>query len=247
MAAQLMDTSPDLLLSALWLTAKIISYGTLGLFLVSQGNPREVRGAAIIFNYLNAIPPTAIFRWRKPDALQKRGGYEVTIYNSTTDEEEAKPAIFHPIRFSPTYPLWPKKGPQPKSVMKQRAMLNFLARLFFFIFFFLGSFSLLGWLAVTESWRWGVALEVLAVHQLAFARAYRYFVWLRGWLFAVIGIGVWVYLQGEVLTTVAVCTAGALVTISILGQWHMATSRRFQSMRDLEMGPFDPDRWKRPW
>lgn len=247
MAVRLMDASPDLLRYAVWLTAKIISYGTLGLFLVSQGNPSELRGAVFIFNYLNAAPPTTTFCWRKRDVLQKRGGYEVTIYNFTTDEEEVKPALFVPVRWSPTYLLWPKKGPQSKSVMVHRARLNFLARLFFFVLFFLGSFALLGWLAVTESWQWSVALEVLAVHQLAFAHAHRFFVWLRGWLFVVVGLGVWVYLQGGVLTTVAVCTVGALVTISILGQWHMAMSWRFQSMRDLEMGPFDPGRWKRPW
>ncbi|OEU86047.1 hypothetical protein DB35_10550 [Streptomyces abyssalis] len=86
-----------------------------------------------------------------------------------------------------------------------------------------------------------------AVHQLAFARSGHHIVWLRGWLFVVVGLGAWVYLQGGAFTTIAVCTVGALVTIAVLGQWYMTTARRFQTMRDLEMGPFDPSRRNRPW
>lgn len=240
-----MDTSLDLVLSVAWLTARVIFFGTFGLFLVTQGNPRELQGTVWIFNYLNAAPPTAVFRWRK------REGYEVIVYNSASDEEEVKPALFQPVRWSLTYLLWPKKRPQPKNVMMRSALLAFLVRLLFFICFFLGSFYLLGWLAVTESWHWGVALGVLAVHQLAFARTHTYFVWLRGWLFVVVGLGVWVYLQGGAFETIAVCTVGALVTIAILGQWYMATSWRFEHMRDvgrdLGIGPFAPRRRGRLW
>ncbi|MEE1938531.1 hypothetical protein V1L54_03735 [Streptomyces sp. TRM 70361] len=241
MAARLMDISPDLVLSAAWLTARVVFLGTFGLFLVTQGNPRELHGAVRILDYLNAAPPTTVFRWRKT------AGYEVVVYNTATDEEEVKPALFRPVRWSPTYLLWPKKGPQPKEVMVRRALLSFLARLFFFGCFFVGSFCLLGWLAVTESGHWFVAMGVLAVHQFVFFRAHLYFVWLRGWLFVVVGLGTWVYLQGGVLETVAVCAVGALVTIAVLGQWYMATSRRFQHMRDLGTGPFDPSRRSRPW
>ncbi|MFI0199268.1 hypothetical protein ACH4ON_31800 [Streptomyces eurythermus] len=245
MADRLMDTSLGLMLSAARLTARISFFGAFGLLLVTQGNPRELQGTARIFHYLNAAPPTTLFRWQKGE------GYEVVVYNSATDEEEVKPALFQPVRWSLTYLLWPKKHSQPKDVMVRAALLAFLARLLFFIFFFLGSFCLLGWLAVTQSWHWGVALEVLAVHQLAFARTHTYFVWLRGWLFVVIGPGVWMYLQGGTFETIAVCTVGALVTIAILGQWYMATSRRFEHMRDvgrdLGIGPFAPKRRGRLW
>ncbi|MFI6645334.1 hypothetical protein [Streptomyces sp. NPDC050504] len=240
-----MDTSLDLVFSAAWLTARTIFIGTFGMFLVTQGNPREIQGTARIIHYLNAAPPTAVFSWQKSD------GYEVIVYNSATDEEETKPALFQPVRWSVTYPLWPKKHPQSKDVMARRALLAFLVRSLCFLCFFLGSFCLLGWLAVTESWHWGVALGVLAVHQLAFARAHTYFVWLKGWLFVVVGLGVWVYLQGGTFETIAVCTVGALVTIAILGQWYMATSWRFEHMRDvgrnLGVGPFAPRRRGRLW
>jgi hypothetical protein len=236
-----MDTSPELVLSAAWLTARIIFFGTFGLYLVTQGNPRELQGTARIFHYLNAAPATTVFRWQKSE------GYEVIVYNTATDEEEVKPALFQPVRWSPTYLLWRKKRPQPKNVMVRSALLAFLVRLLFFICFFLGSFFLLGWLAVTESWHWFVAMGVLAVHQFRFARTLTYFVWLRGWLFVVVGLGVWVYLQGGAFETIAVCTVGALIMIAILGQWYMMTSWRFQHMRDLGFGPFDPSRRDRPW
>jgi hypothetical protein len=234
-----MDTSLELVLSAAWLTARVIFFGTVGLYLVTLGNPQELRAQAMIFHYLSAAPPTAVFRWRKPD------GYEVIIYNTVTDEEEVKPALFQPVRWSPTYLLWRKKRPQPKNVMVRTALLAFLMRLVFFFCFYLGSFCLLGWLAVTESWHWFVAMGVLALHQLAFARSKHYIVWLRSWLFVVIGLGTWMYLQGGAFETIAVCTVGALVMIAILGQWHMTTSSRFQTMRNLEMGPFDPGRRRR--
>lgn len=244
-----MDTSRDLLLSAAWLAARTIFIGTFGMFLVTQGNPRELQGTARIFHYLNAAPSTTVFRWRKSPWYQqeKSDGYEVIVYNAATDEEEVKPALFQPVRWAVTYPLWPKKRPQPKDVMVRRALIAFLVRSLCFLCFFLGSFCLLGWLAVTESWHWGVALGVLAVHQLAFTRALTYFVWLRGWLFVVVGLGAWVYLQGGTFETIAVCTVGALVAIAILGQWYMATSWRYQHMRDLGLGPFDPKRRGRLW
>jgi hypothetical protein len=234
-----MDTSLDLVLSAAWLTAKVVSVGTLGLYLVTLGNPRELRAEVRIFDYLNAAPPTVLFRWRP------HHGYEVVVYNSATDEEEVKPALFQPVWWSPTYLLWPKRRPQSKQVMVRTSLLAFLMRLIFFICFFLGGFCLVGWLAVTESRHWLVAIAVLAVHQLAFAHTDTYVVWLRWWLFLVVGAGAWVYLQGGMFETIAVCTVGTLVVLAILGQWYMTKSWRFQTMRDLEVGPFDPHRRRR--
>ncbi|MER7015447.1 hypothetical protein ABT324_28780 [Saccharopolyspora sp. NPDC000359] len=238
-----MTGSPlDLVLTAGWLTARIIFAGTLWLHLVSLGNPRVLHEDAKIFHYLNAAPPTVVFRWRKGI-----GGYEVVVYNAVTDEEEAKPALFQLDKWSPTYLLWRKRRPQPKNAMVRSVLLGFLLRLVFFICFFLGSFALVGWLAITEHPHWFVALVVLAVHQLAFARTNLRFVWLRWWLFVVIGLGVWVYLQGGVFETFAVCTVGALITLAVLGQWYLAVSPRFETMRRLEMGPFDPQRRRKPW
>jgi hypothetical protein len=234
-----MDTSLDLVISAARLTARVVSVGTLGLYLVTLGNPKELWAQVRIFEYLNAAPPTVLFRWLP------HHGYEVVVYKSATDEEEVKPALFQPVWWSPTYLLWPKRRPQSKQVMVRTALFAFLMRLLFFICFFLGGFCLVGWLAVTESRLWLIALAVLVVHQLAFTRSDAYFVWLRWWLFLVVGAGVWVYMQGGMFATIAVCTVGALVVLAILGQWHMTKSRRFQTMRDLQFGPFDPSRRRR--
>lgn len=239
-----MDTSPELLLSAAWLTARVILVGTCWLYLVTLGNPRELRAQANIVRYLTAAPPTAVFRWRRPPG-GGLGSYEVVVYNAATDEEEVKPALFQPAWWSPTYLLWRKRRPQPRDVMVRTSVHAFLLRLVFYLCFYLGSFCLIGWLAVTESWYWWVAFAVLALHQLAFSRAERYMVWLRMWLFVVIGPGAWLYLQGEGYEAIAVCAVGGLVMIAILGQWYMTTSQQFKSMRDLGMGPFDPSRRRR--
>ncbi|SCE82967.1 hypothetical protein [Micromonospora chokoriensis] len=234
-----MDTSAGLLVDAALLTLKVISVGTTGLYLATLGNPAELRGAAWIIRYLNAAPPTAIFRWRSDQ------GYEVVVYNAATDAEDVKPALFKPARWSPTYLLWPKRRPQPRKVMVRAALHAFVLRLILFFCFFLGSFCLLGWLAVTESPRWLAAMAVLAVDQWAFAHSDMYFVWHRWWLFAVVGAGVWVYLQGGTSETIAVCGVGVLVVLTILGRSYFARNWRFHQMRELQVGPFDPSRRRR--
>ncbi|MFF6782559.1 hypothetical protein [Streptomyces sp. NPDC012510] len=60
--------------------------------------------------------------------------------------------------------------------MLRSALLSVLARFLFFVCFHVGGFCLLTWLTVTQSRHWGVALGVLAVHQLAFSRTDTYFV-----------------------------------------------------------------------
>ncbi|RKT54345.1 hypothetical protein [Saccharothrix australiensis] len=237
-----MDASPHLLLDAAWLTAKVVSCGTLGLYLATLGHPCEVHAEARIVRYLIAAPPTAIFRWREPV------GYEVTAYHAATDEEKVEPALCQPVRWSPTFLVWRRKGPQPRSVMVRSALIAFRMRVLFFLCFHVGSFCLLGWLAVTGDRRWFVALVVLAVHQLAYTHTGVHILWRRRWLFAVIGLGAWVYLQGGVFETIAVCTAGVLMVLAIAGQWNLVTSRRFRLARDSERGPFAPVRFRRrPW
>jgi hypothetical protein len=236
-----METSHDFVLSVLWLTARVVSVGTFGLYLVTLGNPRELWVQVRIFDYLYAAPPTVLFRWRPPH------GYEVVIYKAATDEEEVKPALFQPVSWSPTYLLWPKGPSQPKQVMVRAALFVFLVRLLFFMCFFLGGFGLVGWLAVTESRHWLVVMAVLTVHQLAFAYTDIYFTWLRWWLFLLVGAGASVYLQGGTFETIAVCTVGALVVLAILGRWYLTKSWRFQTMRDLEVGLFDPNRRRKLW
>lgn len=238
-----MGISPDLApaFDLLWLTARVILVGTLGLYLVTIGNPRELRATVRILHIVNAAPPTVLFRWREHE------GYEVVVYNTATDEEEVKPPLFQPVRWSPTFLLWPKRGPQPKNVMLRSALLSVLARFLFFLCFHVGGFCLLTWLTVTQSWHWGVALGVLAVHQLAFSRTDTYFVWMRKWLFLVVGLGVWLYLRGGAFETIAVCAVGTLVTLAILGQWYMRKSWRWERMKALGYGPLDLDRKGRLW
>lgn len=247
-----MDTSPDFVFSAAWLAMKVILFGTLGLWLATLGNPRELRESVNSFNALNSWPPTTVFRWRKRNPFlvldqQERDGYDAIVYNAVADKEEVKRGAYQPNTWSPTILLWRKKGVQSKDAMLRMAAVVFFVRVLFFVCFFLGLFCLLGWLAITESWQWFVAMGVLAIHQFAFARANVYVVWGRPWLYVVIGLGTWVYLHGGALATIAVCTVGALVTIAILSQWYMMTSWRFEDMRRLHLGPFDQSRRRRLW
>lgn len=248
----------DLLLATATLALKVIFYGTLGFYLTTLGNPGALRQSVLTIEVLDSWPSTALFRWRTgarhpyglpdPSTTPDRDGYVVVVYNHKTGEEDEVPGVLHLAKYCPTYPMWPKKRAQTKARMLRTAWITLLVRIFFFGAFFLGAFSALTWLTFTHDWRWSIALGVLAVHQLAFYRANTYFVWLKWWLLLVIGIGTWVYQRGEPFETSAICVVGVLLTLAILGQWQMATSFRFERMRNLEAGPFDPRRQRgRPW
>lgn len=239
----------DQLLTTGKLAIRIIFFITLGFYLTTLGNPRSLRTSAETITALTSWPPTAVFRWRKHSPFGKeRDGYEVVAYNQKTDEDNEIEGALYLAKWCPTYLMWPKKRPQSKNAMLRTARITFLIRVFFFVAFFLGSFSVLAWLTFTQNWRWSVALGVLAIHQLAFYRANTYLVWLRWWLLVVIGLGTWVYLRGGWYETAAICGVGAVLTLAILGQWHMVTSSRFEHLRELRYGPFDPSRERgRPW
>ncbi len=88
-------------------------------------------------------------------------------------------------------------------------------------------------------------LAVLAIDQHVFAHTDTYFVWLRWWLFTVIGIGAWVYLQGGAFESIAICAVGGLIVVITLYRWYWSTTYRYQQMRDMESGPFNPSRARR--
>jgi hypothetical protein len=247
-----MDFSLDFLLAAAQFALQVIFFGTLGLYLTTLGSPRSLYQSVLTIRDIDVWPSTALFRWRKvrrhpyhlpdPSTPPERDGYEVFAYNHKTEKEEQVPGILHLAKFCPTFLLWPKKRPQQKRAMMRIARVTLLIRVFFFVAFFLGAFTTLAWLAFTRDWRWFIALGVLAVHQLAFYRTNTYFVWLKWWLLLVIGLGSWFYRQGAPYETPAICVVAVLLTLAIIGQWHMVTSLRFERMRNMEYGPFDPGR-----
>ena len=244
-----MDFSLDFLLATARFALKVIFYGTLGLYLTTLGSPRSLRQSVLTIKDIDVWPSTALFRWTRAgrryldlSTPPGRDGYEVFAYNHKTEQEEQVPGILHLAKWCPTYLLWPKKRPQHKRAMMRTARVTLLIRVFFFVVFFLGTFTTLAWLTFARDWRWSIVLGVLAVHQLAFYRTNTYFVWLKWWLLLVIGVGSWFYRQGAPYETPAVCVVALLLTLAIIGQWHMVTSPSFERMRNLEYGPFDPDR-----
>lgn len=188
--------------------------GNKVLRMITWCSPRALGSLARVYVLLHSIPPTTLFRWRVGTGLQ------AVLYHPDTDEEEERPAGLGPDWQGPGVLFW-LWGDRPRSAafVARRVQWELLVRTSCFVLFFLGTFITLVRLSLTRDRLWLVALVFLAVHQVAVAATERYILWNKPLHYVVMAAGVFLYLRGGVLETVAVWVVGVHFVLSTLATW----------------------------
>jgi hypothetical protein len=128
------------------------------LFLLSQGNPRNIRLGTQIRKFAKRVPAGTIFKYHD---------YMLTarVYDPGTDrEKDVNIALLGPALL--TFLRWSRKNLPPKELGK-RATFDLIFRATMIVLFWVPTVVLGPWLIFTQSWLWTYVVLIVLLHQLA--------------------------------------------------------------------------------